>query len=793
MSSLTDKVIKNTYYQFISQILNFIFPIFLTPFIIGKIGVAEFGIYALVLGFIGTFGLFDISLSSSFVKFISEYYYKKEFTNLNKFINTGLISYTLFSAIFVVLGWLFADEIVSFINVSEDLREKSIFVLKVSLFTFFTANSSVIFMSILISRQMMYKTTILGMILSVIGFISNIVLLIFGYGLKGIILIQLISVVISTIINIIIVKTSLPEYRFNPFQFDMQMLKGMSSFGFQMQVSKLSSFASEKIDEFLLAYFSALNNVTYFNIANKLTRIARFVPYQLVPQVAPVAAELNSRGEQKKLEQLFDDASKYFSIASIPLFIFMIFFSDVIVTAWMGPGYDVSIHILRILLVGQLFNSIYSTPGNSITPNIGVPKFQMYEGVINLVVNVVLSFFFIKYYGVIGAAYGNTMAVIVSSLYVFLVTTRFFSRRISDIFKTVYLKPIYVSVIVSSVLYLFYLYAEKNFLSITGRTQSFIYLIPLSFLFFLVVIPWVFSNNYLSERNKIVLSKIVVRLIPSKLIEPKVISLNPEYKYNDELISFFIVSFNRLFFLEKCVQNLLPTLKGYNYEVIIFDNNSEDGTKEYLKELEKNKRFKIILNNKNIGVNGKSVAAEQCSGEYLIGMDDDVIEFQEDWLEKMLYAYNNIPGISYLATDVVQDETTTGAKFPPERYRSEFFDNGNIELLVGPTGGWCYMISRNIYKDVGKLLQRNDRIFFVEDGNYVNRCINKGYKSGILAGVKVYHATGEYHNKNFKKIFDNKMIDLNSGKEKIFELKRKIRKALSYKRYLMIIFDYSKR
>jgi len=81
----------------------------------------------------------------------------------------------LFSAIFVILGWIFAGEIISFITISDNLREKSLFVLKVSLFTFVTANSSVIFMSVLISRQMMFKTSILGMILAVTGFVAHIV------------------------------------------------------------------------------------------------------------------------------------------------------------------------------------------------------------------------------------------------------------------------------------------------------------------------------------------------------------------------------------------------------------------------------------------------------------------------------------------------------------------------------------------------------------------------------------------------------------------------------------------
>ena len=51
------------------------------------------------LGFTGIFGLFDISLSSAFIKFISEHYNKKDFEELNKTINTGLFFYIFFHPI----------------------------------------------------------------------------------------------------------------------------------------------------------------------------------------------------------------------------------------------------------------------------------------------------------------------------------------------------------------------------------------------------------------------------------------------------------------------------------------------------------------------------------------------------------------------------------------------------------------------------------------------------------------------------------------------------------------------
>ncbi|MBK8382114.1 MAG: oligosaccharide flippase family protein [Ignavibacteria bacterium] len=136
----------------------------------------------------------------------------------------------------------------------------------------------------------------------------------------------------------------------------------MSKFGSQMQISKLAGFVSEKYDEFLLAYFSALNNVTNFNVANRIAKTGRLIPFQIIAQVAPVASELSSKNESEKLAELYQDTTKYLNLVTLPVFVFIIIFSDLIITTWLGPGYDLSSRILKILAFGQIINLTFSAP-----------------------------------------------------------------------------------------------------------------------------------------------------------------------------------------------------------------------------------------------------------------------------------------------------------------------------------------------------------------------------------------------------------------------------------------------
>jgi len=513
-SSLRDKVIKNTFYHFAAQAFGFLSPFILTPLIIMHIGQTEFGIYAIVLGFIGTFGLLDFSFSASFIKFISEHYNLGEYDELNKTINTGLFFYIAFTLLICLVVIIFAESVLSLINIPPDLYELAKFSLYISLIIFFIATSSTIFVSVLISIQKMYLNSIIGLVINIINFAVTYILLISGYGLKGILFAQLGAVTVSVFFNIYLALKEVPGIRISTNFINRKTFKLMGTFGLQMQVSRFSTFLSEKYDEFLLGYFTTLGNVTYFNLANRVTRLGKFFPLQLFQQVAPVAAELNAKKDENRLSELFFEASKYLAVFSAPIFIYILIFADLIINTWMGPGYEISVYLLRFLALGQLINLLISAPGNSIIPNLGLPKFLMYEGIINLAVNLVLSFLLIKYYGIVGAAIGTTAATIISSLYIYFTSTEYFKENpVKFIFRSLF-KPLGISSVLCAVMYVIYYISDKYIIFAQNRITGITLILFTSGIFFLLYIFLLWKSGYLSERDKDNMFKLFRLLVP---------------------------------------------------------------------------------------------------------------------------------------------------------------------------------------------------------------------------------------------------------------------------------------
>jgi GT2 family glycosyltransferase len=213
-------------------------------------------------------------------------------------------------------------------------------------------------------------------------------------------------------------------------------------------------------------------------------------------------------------------------------------------------------------------------------------------------------------------------------------------------------------------------------------------------------------------------------------------------------VSVLLITWNRLRMLREGLGSLLETTHGDNYEIIVWDNGSDDGTKEYLDEIAAaHPEVRVVHHPENVGLNAVALSVGLARGYYIVELDDDVLRFPDDWLAKMLYAFKKVPRIGYMAANVVQDEFTRGEKGLPEAYTVVDYDG--VVLEHGDTWGWCSMTSLEVLNRVGNFPRRRGRLNFTEDLDYVRRCLRAGYIRGILQEVVVYHASGAVKNDQY--------------------------------------------
>jgi GT2 family glycosyltransferase/predicted Zn-dependent protease len=107
---------------------------------------------------------------------------------------------------------------------------------------------------------------------------------------------------------------------------------------------------------------------------------------------------------------------------------------------------------------------------------------------------------------------------------------------------------------------------------------------------------------------------------------------------NGDMVSIIMLTYNALEYTKKCIDSLYANTR-IPFELVLVDNNSGDGSREYLQQLAENKaNIKLILNDENRGfAGGNNQGVEQASGKYVLLLNNDVL-VAPGWLESLVAA-----------------------------------------------------------------------------------------------------------------------------------------------------------
>jgi GT2 family glycosyltransferase len=211
-------------------------------------------------------------------------------------------------------------------------------------------------------------------------------------------------------------------------------------------------------------------------------------------------------------------------------------------------------------------------------------------------------------------------------------------------------------------------------------------------------------------------------------------------------IAIVAVTYNRLHLLRQCVENAILRTSDLTREIVIWNNASTDGTREYLDSLD-DPRIRIVHHPKNIGVNAYAVAFPQTRSEFLVELDDDITDAPPDWDKALLEAYKRLPGIGFLEAKLEDDGHSPRADllYRKQADRYELREVNGVRILAGgPVGGACTITDRELFDRVGGF-ERRKEAFFHEDGAYVRSIRKIGYHAAILDEIEVAHHGGPYY------------------------------------------------
>ncbi|WP_088068519.1 glycosyltransferase [Gottfriedia luciferensis] len=206
--------------------------------------------------------------------------------------------------------------------------------------------------------------------------------------------------------------------------------------------------------------------------------------------------------------------------------------------------------------------------------------------------------------------------------------------------------------------------------------------------------------------------------------------------------SIIILTYNQLEVSKKCFESLAKYTKEEEVEIIVVDNGSTDGTREYLKS---NSSFITILNDINMGfAKGCNQGIEVATGDNLLFLNNDTI-VTENWLDAMFALLNSnekigmvgpvsnyVSGLQRINVDYHTDEEINEFSL---RYCAKV--KGKSKRVIRLVG-FCLLVRREL---IEKLVGFDERFKLgsFEDDDICLRTVLEGYELHIALDSFVHH------------------------------------------------------
>ncbi len=453
-NSLSLKIIRNTVFNIAGRLWSVLVSLALTPYILHRIGIERFGVWALVGSLTGYFSLLDFGVGSSFVKYIAEFNARKEDEKVNQLVNSGWVLYSILAVFIMAAALLLVRPLFVFLKVPDYLFGESVFVFLLGTLLFVIANALSPFAAIQGGLQRMDISNKIAAVISIPSVIGTVLFLKAGYGLPGLMVNNAVVLIISSVINLVVAFKILPGLKFNPFLSDWRMIKKLFRYGFKVYITRLEGVLTYRTDVLLIAYFLNIKLVSLYQLGNTIVDKARELPLLFASAVVPAASEIEAKRDKKRLYELYARGTKYISIAGMPLLTFVFSSANLIMAAWMNEVYAESVLVIRILAPCYLVN-ILTAVSFSMVLGMGrleiLTKLSIFQAIANLLLSVML----VVKIGFSGVVIATFISLTLSSVWFMAIFHRQIEYPLLGFVRKAFIKPFMASVFCGGLLFAF--------------------------------------------------------------------------------------------------------------------------------------------------------------------------------------------------------------------------------------------------------------------------------------------------------------------------------------------------
>ncbi len=404
----TIRVLRNIGTNYLRMIVSIVVGVVLTPIMVHSLGDTGYGLWVTIFSLTGYFGLMDQGIRPSLVRYVSRHKAEGDDLALSRTLSSATAMYGSVGLLTLLATFVVAAHFGAWFRIDPeqlDVARTVVFVSGLSLAVGFPLG---VFGATLSGLQRYDIANTIGITISLIRVIAFIMVLRLGGHLVELAWCSLALNLVGHGLSLWFVRRQLPGVSFHPRFIDRPTLRRIGSYSGFAFIGALATTITFQTDALVITAFMGAAAVTPFALAASLVNQSRQLVHAAAWVLSPTASEMETRGEQEKLQGMMVLGSKYGVLVSWPVLLALVIFGPNILTTWVGPRFAEASGLLTILAVPTLI-ALPQAAASSVLFGISRHRGVVGLSLLNAVLNLGLSLWWVHPLGLTGVAWGTAV------------------------------------------------------------------------------------------------------------------------------------------------------------------------------------------------------------------------------------------------------------------------------------------------------------------------------------------------------------------------------------------------
>lgn len=397
------KIVDNTIYNFLGQVIPLLVGIFTIPPVVKGLGVDQFGLLTIAWMFLGYFSMFDLGIGRATINYVSRALNKNNMDEIRRVIWSSLFIQVCLGLVGTVVLVLITPLLVRHvIKMPESMLQESGIILYIIAGSYPIVILSTGLRGVLealhrfdVVNLVKGPASILNYLIPYLGYLA-------GFNLTVIIIASVVSRIVFLFVYIVCVVHQIPEMK-KGFALSGTMIKSLFSYGGWISITSVFSPVYYYLERFLITYYLSIGLLTYYTVPFEILMKVLIIPSSIAMTLFPTFS-FHSHSETRVLLSMFFRPMKYLAILLSPILITGLLFADTILTVWMGEAFaEQSTVVFQVIVLIVVFNSLAIIPFTAVQ-GLGRPDLKTKLDFVLMPLYIGLCAVCIPRWGIVGAA-----------------------------------------------------------------------------------------------------------------------------------------------------------------------------------------------------------------------------------------------------------------------------------------------------------------------------------------------------------------------------------------------------